>query len=189
MADEEQRAQLIEAMGRYADGDAAAFQTVYTLLAPTVTRTQRRWFDEETARDLTQKTFLRVHRARDRYQRGAPVAPWVVTIARRLAIDELRRRGRSQEEVTRGEHFPEVAVAPAELPDRELTAAVREAVDALPDSMREVVRMHSLEDRPFAEVAAVLGIETGTARVRAHRGYQKLRETLAELAGRTFRPA
>ncbi len=83
---------LTDAMGRYVDGDAASFRVVYDALAPVVLRCQMRWVgDAALASDLTQETFLRVHRARDRYRAGAPVGPWVITIARRLSIDALRR--------------------------------------------------------------------------------------------------
>ncbi|MEZ4474044.1 MAG: RNA polymerase sigma factor [bacterium] len=182
---------LIDAMERYADGDAAAFDEVHRALAPVVRRCLMRWVgDAELAHDLVQETFLRVHRARDRYHTGAPVGPWVLTIARRLSIDALRRKGRSRERITREGELPEPldAGAPAEAPTpRWLVDEVRAAIDALPESQRVVVSMHKLDGRPLAEVAQELGINEGAARVRAHRGYKRLRESLAGVLKRQER--
>ena len=89
-------------MERYADGDADAFDEVWRTLAPVVRACQRRWIgDTALAEDLVQETFLRVHHARARYRSGAPVGPWVLTIARRLARnlgpqDTLARIGHDQ---------------------------------------------------------------------------------------------
>ena len=147
-----------------------------------------RWVgDPELAHDLVQETFLRVHRARDRYRSGAPVGPWVITIARRLSIDALRRQGRSRERVTREGELPEPREAPAEADPptpQWLVDEVRAAIEALPESQRVVVSMHKLDGRPLAEVAEILGINEGAVRVRAHRGYKRLREALAGIFSR-----
>jgi RNA polymerase sigma-70 factor (ECF subfamily) len=174
---------LIDAMERYADGDAAAFNGVYGPLAPVVRRCLVRWVgDPDLAHDLVQETFMRVHRARDRYLTGAPVGPWVLTIARRLSIDALRRRGRARDRLTREGELPEPQdVAPPDEPTPQwLVDEVRAAVAALPESQRLVVSMHKLEGRPLADIARDLDIQEGAARVRAHRGYQRLKEALGQ---------
>lgn len=177
---------LADAMGRYADGDPAAFVLVYGALHPVVSRCMRRWInDAALAEDLVQETFLRVHRARDRYRAGAPVGPWVLTIARRLSIDALRRRGTRRTVLTRDGEVPEGRVDPPEpRDDATLIAEVRAAIAELPASLRLVVEMHKLEGRPMAEVAEALGIREGAARVRAHRGYKRLQERLRGLLDR-----
>lgn len=173
-------------MGRYADGDASAFEYVYRILAPVVSRCLYRWVgDTQLASDLTQETFMRVHRARDRYRRGAPVGPWVLTIARRLSIDALRRRAAKRDRVTRDGRVPDQAApTPDEPTPQWLVDEVRAAIEALPESQRVVVSMHKLEGRPLAEVAEALGIKEGAARVRAHRGYKRLRMVLAGIRSR-----
>ncbi|MFN3199122.1 MAG: RNA polymerase sigma factor [Bradymonadia bacterium] len=178
--------QLIDAMGRYADGDARAFDEVYRVLSPVVLRCQIRWVGDRTlAEDLTQQTFLRVHKARDRYRPGAPVGPWVLTIARRLSIDALRKRGSRKDVLTREGELPEMQTAPEEEETpTELIEALKQAINELPEGQRAVVAMHKLEGRPLAEVAATLGIKEGAARVRAHRGYNRLRARLAGMLQR-----
>ncbi len=173
-------------MGRYADGDPRAFEYVYNTLAPVVTRCLYRWVsDGALVTDLTQETFLRVHRARDRYRRGAPVGPWVITIARRLSIDALRRRAARRDRLTRDGAVPEQVAPVADEPTPKwLVDEVRAAIEALPESQRVVVAMHKLDGQPLAAVASALGINEGAARVRAHRGYKRLRTTLAGLRSR-----
>ena len=176
---------VTDAMGRYADGDPAAFQRVYSELSPLLLANLRRWAGPQRAEDLLQKTFLKVHRARDRYRRGAPVGPWILSIARHVAIDDMRRRGRAREDLTREGALPEpTAVNPPMTERFEVIEAVRAAVDGLPDSQRSVVALHKLEERPFREVANALGIKEGAARIRAHRAYGRLRNALS-----AFQPA
>ncbi|MCA9542016.1 MAG: RNA polymerase sigma factor [Myxococcales bacterium] len=171
-------ARLTEAMGRYARGDAAAFATVYAVLAPLVRRTLRRFVDPDAADDLAQRTFLRVHRARHQYRPGTPVGPWVLTIARRLAIDESRRAHRRHEVFV--DALPEPAAPTGDpIEATEAIDAVRAAVDALPETQRAVIALHKLEERPFAEVAQALDVPEGAARIRAYRAYARLRAALS----------
>ena len=174
-------AEVTEAMGRYLDGDERAFRQVYAALAPVVRRCHARWSGAQSADDLTQQTFLRVHRARESYRRDSAVGPWVLAIARRLSIDALRSRGRAFESLTREGELPPVGVSPA-VEARAVAAAVRAAVEALPENQRAVVELHRFEDQSFAEVAATLGIQETAARVRAHRAYAALRGLLGAFA-------
>lgn len=171
------RALLIENMGRHADGDEAAFDVVFSILAPLVRGYHRRWVDEARADDLTQQTFLKVHRARDRYRRGSPVTPWVLAIARNVGIDALRKRGRNREMLTNEGLLPDQIVEPP-ADANALIAAVRDAIATLPEGQRAVVALHKLLGYSFAEVAAELGIREGAARVRAVRSYGRLRMAL-----------
>ncbi len=166
----------------YIDGDESAFDALYGAIESPIRRTLRRWL-REPARvdDALQVTLIKIHTNRHRFRRDAAVLPWVVTIARHVAVDSLRRdknRPRSlDEELLRVLPAPD---APEwnEEDEREVIAAVRAAVDALPASARDVVRMHKLEGRSMAEVAEALGIKEGAARVRAHRGYKTLARRL-----------
>src|SRR5664279_2135342 len=90
---------LDRAMARFAGGEDAALAEVYDLGAPAVfTFLLRLSNDRPLAEDLTQETFLRIHRARGLYRSGASVLPWVYTIARRLFLDNVRsRRGEIQQ--------------------------------------------------------------------------------------------
>src|SRR5688572_25924343 len=78
-------------MQRYVEGDAAAFNELYRKIAPKLfgylLRVTR---DPALAEDLLQTTFVKVHRARNAYLKGAPIVPWILVIARRTFYDERR---------------------------------------------------------------------------------------------------
>jgi RNA polymerase sigma-70 factor (ECF subfamily) len=78
-------------MSRYCDGDRAAFDALYALLAPRIfdglmERTQ----DRQQAEDLLMRTFLRLHESRDLYVRDADPLPWVEELARFTYLESLR---------------------------------------------------------------------------------------------------
>jgi RNA polymerase sigma-70 factor, ECF subfamily len=170
-------------MERYADGDVSAFDELYEFLRPPLISNLRRWLRaDDKVQDALQVSLLKIHASRQRYRRGAPVLPWVMTIARNVALDHLRSRV-SQERPLEDEQAAQI---PDEHPvfdwgeedEREVIHAVRNAVEQLPPSSREVIRMHKLEGRSMSEVADILGIKEGAARVRAHRGYKVLARLL-----------
>ena len=173
---------LTQLMNRYVDGDLAAFDSLYTQLAPHVRRRLIRLTGTEGVDDLVQQTFLKVHRARHQWRRDTLVRPWVMTITRHLATDTLRARGARRDRLTVDGLLPELDLPPSDAACMEARAsAVRAAIEALPDSQRSVVELHKLEGQSFDDIAQTLGISSGTARVRAHRAYGRLRSTLTSL--------
>src|SRR5262245_42715764 len=82
-------------MAQYASGDRAAFERLFAVLAPKIRAFFGRSFsDAALVDDLTQATFLKLHRARRSYRADLPLKPWVFTIAAGVRRDELRRRFR-----------------------------------------------------------------------------------------------
>lgn len=182
------KGELIQLMERYVDGDRGAFEELYALVGPPLHRYLLRMSrDHSLADDLLQLTFLKVHRARAAYVRGAAPLPWLYAIAHRTFLDEARRRKRARVRVAAADAPPEVAAdlhgraegtAP-ETPDAELVARVMKALEALPESQRQAVLLIKLEGKSVAEAAAIAGTSRGAMKVRAHRGYEALRKALA----------
>jgi RNA polymerase sigma-70 factor (ECF subfamily) len=84
-------------MGRYCDGDRWAFEQIYAALAPRVLGYLMVLAkDRSTAEELLQQTFIELHGHRDVYVRGANPVPWLLSMAHRTFLDELRRRRRSR---------------------------------------------------------------------------------------------
>src|SRR6185503_12150722 len=82
---------LDTAMDRYACGDASAFAFVHRALYPRLLAFLTRMSGSATlADDLVQETFLRMHRARGTFARGAAVVPWAYAIARNVHFDHTR---------------------------------------------------------------------------------------------------
>jgi RNA polymerase sigma-70 factor (ECF subfamily) len=173
-------------MSAYVAGETPAFEELFARLAPRVHGFFLRSFREgAVADDLLQVTFMKVHRARSQYRKDLRVAPWLFAIAARVRLDELRRRLRlpedaDEEALARADEKLSREVTPP--PDGDVAAAVRRALDALPESQRTVIHLHRYEELTFAEIAQVLGTTTGAVKLRAFRGYETLRETLKELA-------
>ena len=63
--------------------------------------------------------------------------------------------------------------------DPNVARAVGEALQQLPPEQREAVLLHKLHGLSFPEVAVAVGTTVGAAKVRAHRGYQRLKVLLA----------
>ena len=163
-------------MQRFCEGDAAAFEALYTRHAGGVqgflTRMVR---DGALAEDLLQTTFLSVVRSRGRYERGTTFAPWLMTIAANAARDALRRR-QHREAYTREAPEP-LSTAPV-TGDPGMRRQLEDALQQLSAEQREAVLLHKIEGWSFEEIASLRGISTSAARVRAHRGYEKLRQLL-----------
>lgn len=184
-------------MDRYIDGDPRAFTRVHALLEPRLRGFLMKLLkDEATVDDVLQLTFLKAHLARDRFvlQGGDPdgsVQGWYFAIARNVALDHLRKRGRRERrrvdlqrnpdgrehELPAEEASIEDAIAEHERAE-EIVEQVREAIARLPRGQREVVELHKLRGMTMAEVAERLEIREGAARVRAHRGYKALARML-----------
>src|SRR5262245_50348264 len=95
-------------MGRYCDGDPAAFHRLYALLSQRIlTYLLGLTCDRSAAEDLLQQTFLKLHQARSVYVRDANPIPWIYAIAHRSALDELRKRKRRPVRLTEDGVLPE----------------------------------------------------------------------------------
>jgi RNA polymerase sigma-70 factor (ECF subfamily) len=185
---------LDRAMARFAGGEDAALAEVYDLGAPAVlTFLLRVSNDRPLAEDLTQETFLRIHRARGLYRLGAPVLPWAYTIARRLFLDSIRaRRPEVAESATIDHdsetdpvHSAQVAPMPSAeemLADAELAQAVDDALAKIPEAQASAFRLLKGEGLSVAEAAAVMGTSKGAVKLRAHRAYLALRSLLRSVS-------
>jgi len=174
-------------MAQYVAGDRAAFRRLFEVLAPKIRAFFLRSFsDAAVADDLTQATFLKLHRARASYRVDLPLKPWVFTIAAGVRRDELRRRYRLPRQVDEAELERAESEAAPGAPSPALAdelEQVRQAVARLPESQRVVVHLHRYEDLTFEQIAEVLATTPGAVRVRASRAYEKLREELRPLLG------
>lgn len=161
-------------MARYADGDAAAFEELFRRYEPRAHAFfLRRTGSRERAQDLCQELFLRIHRARDRYDAGRPFAPWLFQIARHLLVDDARRAHRAHE-VPLGAHEPraEHAGSEARLGDRE---AVGQALAGLSGEERHILVASKLDGVGYPELAAQLGKSAEAVRQIASRALRRLR--------------
>ncbi len=132
--------------------------------------------DPAAAEEALQETFLRAWRAADRYDPDRPLRPWLFAILRHVVVDEMRSRAH------RPTPAEEVEAEDADQLDRALDGwLVEEAFRRIRPEHREVLVETFYRGRPYAEVAAELGIPEGTARSRAFYGLRALRLALEEM--------
>jgi len=151
-----------------ASGDDAAFTELMRVAQPHVWRFVRHLLgDEEQAADVTQETFIRVHRSLRRFRFDARFSTWLFHIARNAAVDEQRRAGRRQRVVD--------AITPTETGgDGSLGAELKAAMGALSPRLREAFVAVEVFGLPYQDAADVLGIPTGTVKSRVFRARLEL---------------
>ena len=134
--------------------------------------------DDETAEDLLQETFLRIHQRLRTLGDDERLASWVYQIARNLIADHYRAPGRTKiapadtktaDEPSSSERFNQNEVVAGWLPA---------AIDSLPEVYRAAVRMYELEGISQTEIADKLGLSLSGAKSRVQRGRDKLRQVL-----------
>lgn len=137
----------------------------------------------DLADEAVQQTFVRAWHAADRFDITRNPAPWLATIARRVAIDIQRSEGRRPTISLAGVATDDRAVV-SRPPDLETLATVwhvRRAIDTLPPDEAMIVRLSHLEGMTHAQIAEKLGIALGTVKSRSHRAHRKLATLLGHL--------
>jgi RNA polymerase sigma-70 factor, ECF subfamily len=133
------------------------------------------------ADDLFQESWIRVARARDRFDRSRRFSTWLFQIANNLCRDRWRRldaRRRAldalrDETLTTGQSAAEPPALPA---DTELTRRL----EALPERLREVLVLRYYQDQSEAEISEILGIPRGTVKSRLHAAVRAARALVQE---------
>ena len=141
--------------------------------------------DRHHAEDVVQETMVRAWREASRLDLTGPsLMPWLATVARRIVIDEDRRKRARPPEVGGGvEEGPPVTHDETENLLRKML--VTEALQALSPAHREVLNETILRDRTVNAAAEVLGIPVGTVKSRLFRARAALREAIESMAGQT----
>lgn len=157
------------------------FETIVRTHGRTVLRVCLSVAGADDADDAWSETFLSALDAYPRLPADANVEAWLVTIARRKAIDVVRARGRRPVTV---ERLPEEASTigiPGSLDDARADAvALGRAVSSLPEKQRQAVTYHYLGGLAYREVADIIGGTTDAARRAGADGIRTLRRTMGE---------
>lgn len=180
-------------------GDAAAFDALFERYAPRIRpHLVRLVRDDAAADDLLQEVFLRLWTRAEQWEGRGTVSGWLTRVATNLALNHLRsvRRRRSQPldlpkepededdiETAPGWMVDAAALGPDEvLEEAERRDALRRAVYALPEEQRQVLRMVHEAEMDIREVAAQLGIPSGTVKSRLHYAREELARGWEQLA-------
>ncbi|WP_154723463.1 sigma-70 family RNA polymerase sigma factor [Ilumatobacter coccineus] len=171
-----------DAFVRVQQGDQAAFAVFYDLLSARVLGAISRVLrDPAMSEEVAQEVFVELWRTAARFdaQRGN-VTAWAITIARRRAVDRVRRE---QSQRNRIDELGEQRVTPDDGPADEVVSSmevtrVRAAVATLPDDQREVIELSFIDGIAHTDIADRLGLPLGTVKGRVRGGLRKLRGQL-----------
>ncbi|HKE11128.1 MAG TPA: sigma-70 family RNA polymerase sigma factor [Myxococcota bacterium] len=175
----------VQLMLAFRSGDRTAFDQLFRRWAgPMLRYLERMVRDAGSAEDLLQETFLRVFRAKERYQPEARFSTWVYTIATNLALNELRRprRRAPHRSADEGESDEVPLVLEGHEPRaddvihaRRASAELERELAALPERQRAALLLSAVEGLSYAEVAVSLETTEKSVKALVHRA----RATLA----------
>jgi RNA polymerase sigma factor (sigma-70 family) len=170
---------------RLNQGEPEALEECYRTLGPLVTSYLSRYVPHSDIQDVMQRVFYEVWRVHERYDPNLSLRGWVLGIARKRAIDHLRKR---RDVVVPLESMREIVGDDGrEVAERLVWAdEVRTALDQLPAPQCKVIELAYFEQYTQSEIALALDIPLGTVKTRTSRGLQRM-AALLESTGRNSR--
>jgi len=146
------------------------FETFYATYGEEVFRYLRSRLGGERAEDAFQETFLRALRAYDRLEHAEHLRAWILTIASRIAIDDVRRRRPHDELDVDAVRHEDARPAFEELAP---------LTDGLPPKERAAVVLRYGYGLDYEEIGGALGSNGSAARQAASAGVRRLRRERA----------
>lgn len=182
-----------EWMLRVREGDDDAFaRLVEKYRNPVVRFLYRMVHEPALAEELAQEVFLRVYRARRRYQPRAQFNTWLFRIATNVGLNALRdgRMRRNLEIPMEGNSAGQGPAARVQTGEpnaeqvvlqRERREQIRRAVEALPEKQRVAVLLHKYQEMDYTEIAEILECSESALKSLLYRAYETLRVRLRPL--------
>ena len=167
-----------ETAGAFVSGDLKALEIVYKETFKTIYGlVYRMTGNRQDAEDLTHDIYIRVYEKRNLYKKEkAGLSTWIYRIAVNFTLNALRSRKRwSRENIIENSETADVLME--HLEDAELVA---ELLEMLNPDFKACLIMRDVEERPYEEIAEILGISIGTVRSRINRGRGQLKKLFRE---------
>lgn len=175
------------ALRRAQRGDAAAFEALMMPLEGMVWRVCYHYTGQaQDAQDCAQEAMLKAWRSLPGYRGENRFESWLYRICVSCCLDYLRARRRrptvSADELAEAGFDPADPAPPPEetVLAGEEKAALRGAIDALPEEMRTVLILYALEGRRYEEIAEITGSAVGTVKSRLNRAREKISAQLSK---------
>lgn len=167
---------------RIRTGDAAAFEALFRTYADRLCAFVDQHVNApEVAEEIVQDLFFEIWHGRQQWQPQTNVCAYLYKAARNKALDYLDHQ-RVVEAWKQQAGLDEVDALPApeeNLRQKELTRAVQDAIDRLPERQRLVLILNRRHGLTYAEVAETLDISIHTVETHMGRAFKKLRQLLA----------
>jgi RNA polymerase sigma-70 factor (ECF subfamily) len=172
----------VDLVRRCARGDRDALRLLHERHSESLLRfLERMLHDRARAEDVCQEAFLRIWRRAELFDpaRGAFTA-WLFRAAANLAFNRLALKSSSETELSAQLVLPPADVeSPAEgASDLERARLLHDALATLSPRDRAILTLRHIEERPVAEIAAILDIPEGTVKSRCHYAMHRLRTAL-----------
>jgi RNA polymerase sigma-70 factor (ECF subfamily) len=156
---------------------------------------QRKGFDIEISRDLTQDTFISVYKGLKDLRQEEQFESWLFAIAHNVWCSLIESRSAQKRSAVvlslegegESDDRPSIAARLADGSADPLTAALekekleklREALQHLPQQMRRCAQLRVVHDLPYVEIAALMGISVNTVKAHLHQAQKLLRAQLS----------
>jgi len=149
----------------------------------------------EEAEDLTQDIFIKIFKSLGTFDRRANFQTWLISVSRNLCIDHYRSVRQERQAIDYQIDPNELSamandpgpIAAIEQQDR--VVLLREALAALPESLRKAVLMRDIQELTYQEIADRLHLPEGTVKSRINRGRTELARQIRKLRGDDFSPS
>jgi len=149
----------------------------------------------DEAEDLTQDIFLKIFKSLDTFDRRAKFQTWLISVSRNLCIDHYRSVRKERQTIDRGVDPNTLSPTSAEadpsagLEQRDRVELLRQAMSALPETLRTAVLMRDIQELSYQEIADRLRLPEGTVKSRINRGRTELARQIRLLRGEGFTPS
>ena len=143
----------------------------------------------DEAEDLTQDIFLKIFKSLDTFDRRANFQTWLISVSRNLCIDHYRSVRKERETIDRGVDASDLSPAAPEpgpiaaLEQRDRVVLLRQAMAALPETLRTAVLLRDIQELSYQEIADKLRLPEGTVKSRINRGRTELARQIRKLRG------
>jgi RNA polymerase sigma-70 factor (ECF subfamily) len=177
-------------------GDQAAWERIVRLYWRRVFNVAYKFVGKhDEAEDLTQDIFLKIFKSLDTFDRRANFQTWLISVSRNLCIDHYRSVRKERQTIDRDVDANELTPAAAEpgpiaaLEQRDRVALLRDALAALPESLRTAVVMRDIQELSYQDIATRLNLPEGTVKSRINRGRAELARQIRRLRGDDYSPS
>src|SRR3954464_2203146 len=149
----------------------------------------------DEAEDLTQDIFLKIFKSLGTFDSRANFQTWLISVSRNLCIDHYRSVRKERETIDRDVDASELMPVSksqgqmAMMEQKDRVELLREAMGALPKTLRMAVLMRDIQELSYHEIAQKLKLPEGTVKSRINRGRNELARQIKKLRGEDFSPS
>lgn len=143
-------------------------------------------YDPILGEDITQEAFLRAWQHYASYDQSKSFFPWIVTIARNLAVDRLRKQKESLRDPNEIEKLSLLPDSLTSMEQVEEALQLEKALARLSEKQRSVVYLYYYTNLSLEEVAGIIRKSRRATISFLHRTRQKLKEHLLESKSTTY---